>query len=169
MTAPILDVQNLSVGFQAARGLVQATDGVSFTVAGGETLAVVGESGSGKSVTSLAVMGLLPTPPARVLGGSIRLRRRDGTMAALLDLPPDARRRLRGCEVAMVFQEPMTSLNPVFTVGAQIAEAVSLHEDGSRSHAWDRAVAAMQQVGIPDPARRARSYPHELSGGCGSG
>ena len=164
-SAPILEVRDLGIGFQTGAGLVRATEGVSFTVGQGETLAVVGESGSGKSVTSLAVMGLLPTPPARVLGGSIQFRRRDGVVVPLLDLPPDARRRMRGREVAMIFQEPMTSLNPVFTVGAQIAEAVSLHEGGSRARAWDRAVAAMEQVGIPDPARRARSFPHELSGG----
>ena len=161
--APVLDVHDLSVGFQAGGGLVRATDGVSFTVGPGETLAVVGESGSGKSVTSLAVMGLLPTPPARILSGEIVLRGRDGNALRLLELRPEARRRVRGGQVAMIFQEPMTSLNPVFTVGAQIAEAIALHAPGPG--AWDRSVEAMEQVGIPDPARRARSYPHEMSGG----
>ncbi len=164
---PVLEVRDLSVGFQAGRGagrgLVRATEGVGFCVGRGETLAVVGESGSGKSVTSLAVMGLLPTPPARVLSGEIVLHGRDGRAMRLLELGAEARRRVRGGQVAMIFQEPMTSLNPVFTVGAQIAEAIGLHAPGPG--AWDRAVAAMEQVGIPDPGTRARSYPHEMSGG----
>jgi len=163
--ATVLEVRDLGVGFETGAGLVRATESVSFTIGPGETLAVVGESGSGKSVTSLAVMGLLPTPPARVLAGEILLRQRDGTVSQLLGLTPDARRRLRGREMAMIFQEPMTSLNPVFTVGAQIAEAVTQHIGATRNHAWRQAVAAMEQVGIPDPVERARRYPHELSGG----
>nr|WP_255574909.1 ABC transporter ATP-binding protein [Caldovatus aquaticus] len=137
---------------------MRAVDGVSFAVAPGRTLAIVGESGCGKSVTALAIMGLLP-PHVRV-SGSIRLAGRE-----IATLPPEERRRLRGAEMAMVFQEPMTSLNPAFTAGEQVAEALRLHQGLSRREAFARAVEMLAHVRIPDAARRARQYPHQLSGG----
>ena len=166
--APLLSVQDLGIGFASRHRVTPVTSGVSFDVAPGETLAVVGESGSGKSVTSLAVMGLLPQPQARTLSGRILFRPEGGEPVDLLTLSPEARRRLRGGQIAMIFQEPMTSLNPVFPVGDQIAEAAALHgAAGGRTGraARDRALSALEQVGIPDPVRRARGYPHEMSGG----
>jgi len=155
---PALEVQGLTVSFATDRGVFRAVDGLSFSVAPGETLAIVGESGCGKSVSSLAVMGLLGAN-ARV-GGSLRLGGQD-----LLALSPDARRKLRGAEMAMIFQEPMTSLNPAFTAGNQIAEALALHRGLSRQAAYAEAVRALDQVRIPDARRRAAQYPHQLSGG----
>lgn len=145
--------------FPSAAGPVRAVNGVSFHLEPGETLGLVGESGSGKSVTALTIMRLLP-PGARVEGGRVRMDGRD-----LLSLSEREMRRLRGASIAMVFQEPMTSLNPVLTVGDQIAEAIRLHEPVSAGEAWRRAVEMLERVGIPEPARRARQYPHQLSGG----
>jgi oligopeptide/dipeptide ABC transporter ATP-binding protein len=158
---PLLTVENLGVDFATASGWVNVVDGVSFSIERGTTLGLVGESGSGKSVTSLAVMGLLPAGSARVRpGSSIRL---DGT--ELTALPERAMQDVRGDEIAMIFQEPATSLNPAFRVGDQVAEMVRRHQGLSRKQSWTRAVEALAAVGIPNPERRARAYPHEFSGG----
>ncbi|TWF80825.1 peptide/nickel transport system ATP-binding protein/oligopeptide transport system ATP-binding protein [Pseudonocardia hierapolitana] len=158
MSPPLLDVRDLSVRFPTPSGPIEAVSGVSFTVYPGETLAVVGESGSGKSVSSLAVLGLLGG--GRATGGSIRFQGEE-----LVGADPERLRRLRGAEIAMIFQNPMSSLDPLFTVGDQIAEALRIHRAVSRREARDRAVELLTEVGLPDPARRVRSYPHELSGG----
>ncbi len=152
----LLEIEDLAVSFDGAR----AVDGLSLTVHPQQTLALVGESGCGKSVTAMTVLQLIPRPPARIDRGAIRFEDRD-----LLDLPEKAMRRVRGGEIAMIFQEPMTSLNPVFTVGDQILEAIRLHQDVDREGAAAIAVTAMSDVGIPDPKRRLKAYPHELSGG----
>ena len=154
----VLAVDGLTVDFATDAGRLRAVDGLGFSLAAGTTLAIVGESGCGKSVASLAIMGLLPGS-ARI-GGSVRL---DGQ--ELLTLPADARRQRRGRDMAMIFQEPMTSLNPAFTAGEQVAEALRLHEGLDARSAFDRAVDLLARVRIPDAARRARQYPHQLSGG----
>ncbi|RYI80958.1 MAG: ABC transporter ATP-binding protein, partial [Acetobacteraceae bacterium] len=154
----VLDVRDLAVTFATDRGPLRAVDGISFSVEAGKTLAVVGESGCGKSVTALAIMGLLPT--AARLSGSIRLRGRE-----MSTLAPEEWRGRRGRELAMVFQEPMTSLNPAFTAGEQVAEVLRLHEGMGERAAFDAAVALLDRVRIPEAARRARQYPHQLSGG----
>ncbi len=164
---PLLDVRSLTVEFPtqgstSARSLVAVRD-LSLTIAPREVLGLVGESGSGKSVTSLALMRLLP-PQARV-GGEIRFSNGNGSAQNLLGLPPEEMRSLRGSQVAMIFQEPMTALNPVMRVGEQIAEAVAVHAQVTKKAAWDRAVAVMEDVAIPNPALRARDYPYQLSGG----
>jgi oligopeptide/dipeptide ABC transporter ATP-binding protein len=160
MPEPILSIQNLRTYFHTDAGVARSVDGVSFDVFPGETLGVVGESGCGKSVTALSVLRLV-RPPGRIESGSrIDFQGRD-----LLALPDRELRAVRGHRISMIFQEPMTALNPVFTVGDQIAEVVRVHGEGSRREAWDRAVAMLEQVGIPDPARRAKEYPHQLSGG----
>ena len=141
-------------------GVVRAVNGVSFDVLRGETLAVVGESGSGKSVTALSILGLLPMPPARIETGRIRFEGRD-----LLSLPESAMRGVRGNSISMIFQEPMTSLDPLMTVGRQIAESIEIHQGLPRSEALEAAVAALALVRAPEPARRARQYPFQLSGG----
>jgi peptide/nickel transport system ATP-binding protein len=157
----LLEVQDLSVSFTGEEGAVRVTDGVSFAIAQGETLALVGESGCGKSVTAGAVMQLLPHPAGRIAAGSIRLRGRD-----LLGLPPAEMRRIRGGEMAMVFQEPMTCLNPVHTAAAQIAEVLRLHRPDIRPRERQaEAVRLLEEVEIPQAARRAASYPFQLSGG----
>jgi peptide/nickel transport system ATP-binding protein/oligopeptide transport system ATP-binding protein len=156
----LLEIEDLKVRFRTRYGPVTALDGVSMKVDAGETLGVVGESGCGKSITALSVMGLVPSPPGWVDGGSIRLDGEELTGAS------DRRMRaLRGAEMAMIFQEPMTSLNPVFTAGDQIAEAIMLHQDVGRGEAFERAVALLDRVGIPEARRRASDYPHQLSGG----
>ncbi|MBL6457877.1 ABC transporter ATP-binding protein [Belnapia sp. T6] len=154
----VLELRDLGVTFATDRGPLRAVDGISFSVEAGRTLAVVGESGCGKSVTALATMGLLP--PAARLDGSIRLLGREMT-----SLTPEEWRDRRGRDLAMIFQEPMTSLNPAFTAGDQVAEALRVHEGLGRRAAFDRAVALLDRVRIPDAARRARQYPHQLSGG----
>ncbi|TMA99019.1 MAG: ABC transporter ATP-binding protein, partial [Deltaproteobacteria bacterium] len=156
---PLLEVRDLRTSFFLEGGEARAVDGVSFTLDAGRVLGLVGESGCGKSVTALSLMRLVP-PPGRIVGGEVRLDGRD-----LLGLPERDMRAVRGAGLAMIFQEPMTSLNPVFTVGSQIAEAVRLHRPVSRREAWERAVELLAEVGIPEPARRARDYPHRLSGG----
>jgi oligopeptide transport system ATP-binding protein len=163
--APVLDVRGLSVAFGDGRNAVPAVHEVGFALHAGETLALVGESGSGKSVTSLAVMRLLPRAARTRVAGSALLRGPGGEAHDLLALPDDAVRRLRGDRIAMVFQEPMTSLNPVHRVGEQIAEALRFHRGLGRRAALARAEALLERVGIPDAARRLRAYPHELSGG----
>src|SRR5436309_3606901 len=156
---PLLEVRDLRTSFFLEGGEARAVDGVSFALDAGRVLGLVGESGCGKSVTALSLMRLVP-PPGRIVGGEVRLDGRD-----LLGLPEREMRAVRGAGLAMIFQEPMTSLNPVFTVGSQIAEAVRLHRPVSRREAWERAVELLAEVGIAEPARRARDYPHRLSGG----
>ncbi|AOY96547.1 peptide ABC transporter ATP-binding protein [Cupriavidus sp. USMAA2-4] len=156
---PLLEVQDLQVRFDTLSGPARSVNGVSYTVRAGETLGVVGESGCGKSVTALAIMRLLATPPARVRG-SIRLR---GT--ELLALSEREMRRIRGNRISMIFQEPMTSLNPVLTIGRQIGETVRLHQGASRAEARRRAIEMLRLVQIPEPERRVDEYPHQLSGG----
>src|SRR3984893_9592013 len=157
-TSTILAVEELTVDFPTDDGAVHAVRGVSFHLAPGEVLGIVGESGSGKSVTSLAIMGLLPK--AARIQGSVKFRGRE-----LLGLNDKAMSPIRGKEVAMIFQDPMTSLNPVYTVGAQLAEAIRTHNNISRKAALSRAVDLLQLVGIPNAKERAKSYPHEFSGG----
>jgi len=158
--APVLEVRELTVEFGAAAGPLRVVDGVSFAVDRGQTLGLVGESGCGKSVSSLAVMGLIAPRAGRVRATTMRLGEHD-----LLTTPAAVRRTLRGPEMAMIFQEPMTSLNPAYTVGNQIAETVRAHQHVSRARAKARAVEMLDRVGIPDPARRAKDYPHAFSGG----
>jgi oligopeptide/dipeptide ABC transporter ATP-binding protein len=157
--APLLEVRDLAVAFPTRDGLFCAVDGVSFRVGEGEPVALVGESGCGKSLTALALLRLVP-PQGRIAGGEVLLKGRD-----LLRLPESELRSARGKELAMVFQEPQTALNPVLTVGYQIAEAVLAHERVPRKTAADRARELLTLVAIPDPARRMRAYPHQLSGG----
>ncbi|OZM81441.1 ABC transporter ATP-binding protein [Pseudonocardia sp. MH-G8] len=159
-SSALLEVTDLRVQFATAAGPITPVDGLSFTVAPGETLAVLGESGSGKSVTAQAVMGLLPRPAGRVTGGRIVY---DGV--DLLTRPAAQVRRLRGPEMAMVFQDPLCSLNPVFRVGAQIGEMFRRHRGASRRQAKAAAVDLMKRVGIPDAAKRVDDYPHQFSGG----
>jgi len=163
--ASLLDVRHLRTHFDTDAGLVRAVEDVSFTIDAGETLAVVGESGSGKSVTSLSIMGLIASPPGRIVGGEILFRTRDGVVVDLARLPAKAMRRLRGRDLAMIFQEPMTSLNPVLTVGSQIAEAVEIHLGSDRQTAMTRASDLLELVEIPAARQRLADYPHQLSGG----
>jgi peptide/nickel transport system ATP-binding protein len=156
----LLDNRGLKTHFATDEGWVHAVDGVDLALDRGETLGVVGESGCGKSVTALTVMRLLATPPARIVAGEILWRGRD-----LVPLPQDAMCRIRSKEIAMVFQEPMTSLNPVYTVGEQVAEVIRLHQGLGRRAAMARAVEMLRVVHIPHPERRARDYPHQFSGG----
>jgi len=157
---PVLAVENLCTAFSLRHGVVKAVDGMSFALAPHETLAIVGESGCGKSITALSLMRLVPDPPGRIVAGSVRLEGRD-----LLALDEETMRGVRGKDVAMIFQEPMTSLNPVITIGQQIAEAVLLHEKVTRREAWQKAVDMLRLTRIPEPEQRAKEYPHQLSGG----
>ena len=159
----LLEIKNLSVEFPADPKPLPAVRDVAFGLAPGEVLGLVGESGSGKSVTSLAIMRLLP--PQAAIGGQIRFAANGGAPVNLLSLTADQMRSLRGSGISMIFQEPMTALNPVMRVGEQVAEAVRAHSDLSKKAAWDRAVQALREVAIPDPERRANDYPHQLSGG----
>ena len=158
--APLLAVANLCTWFFTRDGIVRAVDGVSFDVLPGETLAIVGESGCGKSVTALSILRLIPSPPGRIVSGTIAFAGRN-----LLDLAPAQMRAVRGNEISMIFQEPMTSLNPVLTIGHQIGEIVRLHQRLDRRAAAARAVDMLRLVHIPEPERRAGEYPHQLSGG----
>ena len=158
--APLLEVEDLKTHFFTRDGVVRAVDGISFTIQPGETLALVGESGCGKSVTSLSIMRLIASPPGRTVAGAIRFDGRD-----LLGLSEPEMRQVRGNEISMIFQEPMTSLNPVLTIGGQIAEALVLHRGLGRSQATARAIEMLRLVNIPEPARRASEYPHQMSGG----
>ncbi len=157
---PLLRVRDLQTHFFGDAGVVRAVDGVSFDVHAGQTLAVVGESGSGKSVTALSILRLVPQPPGRIVGGSIVFRGRN-----LLEASEREMRGIRGKEISMIFQEPMTSLNPVFTCGEQIIETLVLHERISRQAARGRAIEMLELVGIPLPAQRIDEYPHQMSGG----
>ncbi|MES9995073.1 oligopeptide/dipeptide ABC transporter ATP-binding protein [Desulfovibrio aminophilus] len=160
MAEPLLSIQELCTDFLGGRGQARAVDGVSLDVLPGETLALVGESGCGKTVLALSVLRLIPDPPGRVTSGKALFRGRD-----LLVLSESEMRGLRGSALSMVFQEPMTSLNPVFRVGEQIAETLRLHKGLDRKAAWSAAVDMLDRVGIPAPAERAASFPHEMSGG----
>jgi peptide/nickel transport system ATP-binding protein len=162
---PLLEIENLEVAFRTETGSITPVRGVNLAVHAGRTTALVGESGSGKSVTSLAVMGLLPRPAGRVSGGSIRYRLKTGDASDLAKLSPEAMRKLRGSEIAMIFQEPMTSLNPVLSVGEQIAEQVRYRTGMGSAAAMRRAEEMLGLVEIPDAARRAGDYPHQMSGG----
>lgn len=160
VTPPLLQVKSLQVAFRTRAGTVPVIRDLSFSVAGGETLGIVGESGCGKSMTALSIMRLVPIPPGRIAGGRILLDGED-----LLSVSQKRMRRLRGNRIGMIFQEPMTSLNPVFTIGDQIIEAVQWHEALGRAAAHQRAIDALRAVGIPAPEDRVHEYPHQLSGG----
>lgn len=161
----ILEVNQLTVEFTTDNGVIQAVRDLSFHIDKGETLAVVGESGSGKSVTSLAIMRLIPSPPGRIVSGQVWFRGKDGQPKDLIGLTEAQMRRIRGNDIAMIFQEPMTSLNPVYTVGEQIVEAIRLHQGKSRQEAKALAIEMLNLVEIPDPHRRFADYPHQMSGG----
>jgi oligopeptide/dipeptide ABC transporter ATP-binding protein len=156
----LLEIRDLRTHFKVMDGTVKAVDGVELTLKRGETLGLVGESGCGKSVTALSIMQLIDSPPGEIVGGEVWFDGRD-----LLQLSPEEICDVRGAEIAMIFQEPMTSLNPVFTVGDQISEAIVLHQHVDRKEAWNRAIEALGSVGVSLPERRAKQYPHELSGG----
>ncbi len=157
----LLRIENLQTHFFTEAGTVRAVDGVTLTIHKGETLGVVGESGCGKSVTALSILRLIPTPPGKIVGGSIHLEGKGD----LLTLPEDEMRKVRGAAISMIFQEPMTSLNPVFTVGDQIAEGIRLHQGLSKRESWNKAIEMLRLVRIPDPERRVKEYPHQMSGG----
>ncbi len=162
---PVLELRGLAVEFTPSSGRFRAVDGVDLTVHRGQTVALVGESGSGKSVTALSVMRLLPAPLARIVGGELKFRGRDGTARDLRLLDERAMRAIRGNEIGLIFQAPMTGLNPLLTVGRQIAQAIRLHRPVSTRAAAKEAVALLGRVEIADAARRSGSYPHQLSGG----
>ncbi len=159
-SVPLLELAHVQTYFYTDDGVAKAVDGVDYVVNAGETLAVVGESGCGKSVTALSIMRLIPEPPGKIVGGDIRFEGHN-----LLTLSQQQMRKIRGNKISMIFQEPMTSLNPVFTIGSQIAEAVRLHQRLSKKDALDLAVDMLQLVGISSPEQRVREYPHQLSGG----
>jgi len=157
---PLLEVRDLHTEFRTGAGVVRAVDGVSYTVEPGETVAIVGESGSGKSVSALSILRLIPDPPGRITGGEILFDGRN-----LRALSEAEMRKIRGRDIGMVFQEPMTSLNPVLTIGRQITETLEQHQSVDRDAAERRALELLDMVGIADPARRLKQYPHQLSGG----
>ena len=157
---PVVKVSDLKTYFDTDEGVAKAVDGVTFQIHPGRTLGIVGESGCGKSVTALSIMRLFPSPPGRIAGGEILFKGDDLTRLTQKEM-----RRIRGCEICMIFQEPMTSLNPVYTVGDQIIEAVRLHQKLSKKAAVQKAEEMLQLVGIPEPRRRIREYPHQMSGG----
>jgi len=159
-TAPLLSIRGLRTWFDTEAGVAKAVDGVDLDILPGEVLGLVGESGSGKSVTALSILRLIPSPPGRIVGGDIQFKGRN-----LLALSWDEIRQVRGRDISMIFQEPMTSLNPVFTIGMQITEVILQHEAVTREEADRRAIAMLTEVGIPDAARRMTQYPHHLSGG----
>jgi peptide/nickel transport system ATP-binding protein/oligopeptide transport system ATP-binding protein len=160
MSEPLLAVEDLKTWFHTDEGTAKAVDGVSFEVHPRETLGIVGESGCGKSVTSLSILRLIPEPPGEIAGGRILFRGLD-----LLSLSEKEMRKIRGNEIAMIFQEPMTSLNPVYTVGDQIGEVLRLHRDMSKHEAHERSIEMLRRVRMPDPEQRVDEYPHQLSGG----
>ena len=156
----LLEVRNLKTYFHSDGSVVKAVDGVSFDVRAGETVAVVGESGSGKTVTALSVLRLIPDPPGEIISGEIRFGGRD-----LLSLSEAETREIRGNRIAMIFQEPMTSLNPSLTVGRQVGEPIEVHKKVSRKDVWDQCISLLRKVRIPDPEQRAKAYPYQFSGG----
>ena len=157
---PVLQIEDLQTHFFTPVGTLRAVDGVSYALKSGETLGVVGESGCGKSVTALSILRLVANPPGRIVGGAIRFEGRN-----LLELSEAEMEHIRGNEISMIFQEPMTSLNPLYTIGRQVSEAIALHQGLSRAEAMNRAVEMLRQVYIPEPERRVHAYPHQLSGG----
>jgi peptide/nickel transport system ATP-binding protein len=157
---PVLEIEGLQTYFFTRIGIIKAVDDVSFALRRNETLAIVGESGCGKSMTALSILRLVPDPPGRIVGGAIRLEGRD-----LMQLSLDEMRTVRGNDISMIFQEPMTSLNPVLTIGQQVSEALRLHQDVSKADAWSKSVEMLKLVRIPEAEQRAREYPHQLSGG----
>src|ERR1700704_4182675 len=159
-TTPLLQVKGLRTYFRTEAGIAKAVDGVDFDIYPGEVVGLVGESGSGKSVTALSILRLIPDPPGKIVDGSILFKGQD-----LLKLSWEDIRKVRGKEISMIFQEPMTSLNPVFTIGKQIMEVVLQHENVSKQDAFYRAVQMLELVGIPDPSGRMNDYPHQFSGG----
>ncbi|MEC8438450.1 MAG: ABC transporter ATP-binding protein, partial [Pseudomonadota bacterium] len=160
MSNPLLQVENLHVDFQTHGGVVQAVRGVSFDVFAGQTLAIVGESGCGKSVTVQSLMGLIPMPPGRIHQGSARLRGQDILASKMI-----AGQDIRGSQISMIFQDPMTSLNPTMNIGSQIAETLEVHRGYSKSEAFARAIELLDMSKIPEAAKRAKQYPFEFSGG----
>lgn len=160
MADKVLEVKDLNTHFFTDEGVVKSVDGVSFHIDSEETLGIVGESGCGKSVTSLSIMQLVPNPPGKIVGGEIYFQGEN-----LLKKTADQMRKIRGNDIAMIFQEPMTSLNPVYTIGDQIAESIILHQKLNKREAFQRSVDMLRLVGIPSPERRAREYPHQMSGG----
>lgn len=158
--APLLQVEDLAVHFETEEGTVQAVDGVSFTVESGESFGLVGESGAGKSVTALSIMDLVQKPPGKIVSGVVRFQGED-----ILSMERDEVREIRGNNIGMIFQDPQKSLNPVHTVGRQIAETVNIHQDVTEKQAQRRAVEMLEKVGIPDPDERVDEYPHQFSGG----
>jgi peptide/nickel transport system ATP-binding protein len=165
MIKPLLDIINLEVNFKTEDGLVQAIQGISFSVGKGETVAVVGESGSGKSVTALSALKLIPQPPAYYPNGQIHFSKKNGTVVDLLKAPAKEMQNIRGNEIAMIFQEPMTSLNPVFTCGMQVMEAIQLHQKVNKEEAKTRTLQLFEKVKLPNPVAMLSRYPHQLSGG----
>ncbi|UTV28796.1 ABC transporter ATP-binding protein [Photobacterium atrarenae] len=157
---PLLSVENLTVEFKTDKGTVRAINGVNFKVMPGETVAIVGESGCGKSVSSLSIMGLVPSPPGKIVDGSIKFKDRE-----LIGLGEKEYRKIRGNEISMIFQEPMTALNPVLKISTQMIDVIRLHNDVSKAEARNRAIEMLDKVGIPSPEKRINQYPHELSGG----
>ncbi len=157
---PLLELRNLKTWFYTDEGIAKAVDGVDYSILPGETLGCVGESGCGKSVTALSIMRLIPDPPGKIVEGQVLLKGVD-----LVKLREDEMRKVRGRRIGMIFQEPMTSLNPVFTIGDQIAEAVILHQKVGKREAWDRAIEMLRRVKIPSPEKRVEEYPHQMSGG----
>ena len=157
---PLLDIRDLHTEFRTSAGTVRAVDGISYTVHAGETVAIVGESGSGKSVGAMSILRLIPEPPGRITAGEVLFDGRD-----LLSLTEEAMRQIRGSEIGMIFQEPMTSLNPVLTIGRQITETLEQHRGATPAEANKRALELLGLVGIADAARRLKQYPHQLSGG----
>ncbi|THB77393.1 MAG: ABC transporter ATP-binding protein [Desulfobacteraceae bacterium] len=158
--SPILNVQGLKTQFHTLEGIAKAVDDVSLHASQGETVGLVGESGSGKSVTVLSIMRLVKSPPGRIVGGSV-----DFNGTNLMDLPENQMRSVRGNQISMIFQEPMTSLNPVYTIGNQISEMFAIHKGLSRKESMERAVEMLERVKIPSPEKRVREYPYQLSGG----
>ena len=156
----IIQIKNLSIEFDTDEGIISALNRVSLNIPKGRTMGLVGESGSGKSVSAMAIMQLIPMPPGRITSGQILYNNQD-----LLTLSDKEMRRLRGNKISMIFQEPMTSLNPVFTVGEQVAETLRLHQSLNKKEALEKTIDLLDQVGIPNPAQRIKSYPHEMSGG----
>jgi oligopeptide/dipeptide ABC transporter ATP-binding protein len=157
---PILEIKDFKAHFHTRRGIIRAVDGISYSVAKGETLSIVGESGSGKSVSQLSYLGLLPQPPLKIEGGEVLFQGRD-----LLKMPPKELRQIRGNKIAMIFQEPMTSLNPYMRIGAQLIEPLTIHKAMAKKEAWKKATEALARVGIVDAESAMTAYPHEFSGG----
>ena len=157
---PLLEVDDLQTHFFTPDGVIRAVNGVSYSLKAGETLGVVGESGCGKSVTALSILRLVASPPGRIVGGAIRFEGRN-----LLDLSEPEMEQIRGNDISMIFQEPMTSLNPIYTVGGQISEAIALHQGLSKKNAMAAAIEMLHRVSIPEPERRAHAFPHQMSGG----